>query len=68
MRISYRKISIQGTKPWRGSDGHRYRKTKTFWQTVNPHNKNADGSQKTGEQIYKEICRDRDEWLNSAEA
>jgi hypothetical protein len=44
-------------------DGRRRQKTEKFYQTVNPFNKNKDGSLKTREQIYKEVCQERDKWL-----
>jgi hypothetical protein len=67
MKKGYWEICISGTKTWVDQNGHKRRKTKKFWQTVNPYNKNDDGSPKTGKQIYKELCLEMDEWLNASE-
>lgn len=49
-------------KAVRTKDGKRQQKT--FRQTINPFNKNADGSRKTREQIYSELSEEAQLWKN----
>lgn len=35
----------------------------TFWQTLNPWNKNSDGNPKTVEEIREELSAEADAWL-----
>lgn len=42
--------------------GKRWKKVKKFSQTVNPFNKNSDGSQKNREQIWAELRAEAKEW------
>lgn len=62
MRIDFEQIKISATKRWT-ENGKRRQKTKHFMQTINPFNKNPDGSVKGRDQIYKEILAERDRWL-----
>ncbi len=42
--------------------GKRWTKTKKFRQTVNPFNKNEDGSRKSREEIWVELKSEADAW------
>ena len=63
MKVYFNEISIKGVKRWKDENGKWHQKTKKFYQTRNPFNKNPDGTVKTAEQIHKEIRVERDKWL-----
>ena len=65
MRVVFNEVSLKGKRTYVDESGKRRQETKKFWQTVNPFNKNADGSIKTREQILIEIGRERDDWLSA---
>ena len=58
-------VSVTATKRWK-EDGKPRQKTKKFYQTINPFNKNTDGSAKTRQQIMVEIVAQRQAWLDEA--
>lgn len=62
-RISFDEVSVRGTRRWKDADGKRHQQTRKFYQTINPFNKNADGSLKTREQIQHEISVQCAAWL-----
>ena len=66
MKIYFNEVSIKAVKKWTGSDGKKHQQTKKFYQTVNPFNKNPDGTVKTREEIFREIVKQRDEWIDEA--
>lgn len=63
IRETYEVISIKGIRTWR-ENGRRRQETKTFEQTVNPFNKNAEGKVKSREEIYRELEAERRLWLD----
>lgn len=63
MRHNFEEISVKGVKRWKAENGKPRQCTKKFWQTLNPFNKNADGSIKTRQQIVAEIKAERDAWM-----
>jgi hypothetical protein len=63
MRVVFNEVKVKGTRRWTDANGKRRQETKAFMQTVNPFNKNADGSVKTYEQIKRELTAERDFWL-----
>lgn len=63
MRMSFEEVAVKATKRWKDKDGKVRQKTKTFYQTINPFNKNLDGTIKTRDQIMSEIIARRDAWL-----
>ena len=54
MRINFSEVAIRRTVHWI-EDGKRKRKTKKFWQTISPFNKNKDGSIKHPKEILAEL-------------
>lgn len=68
MKYTYNEVSIKATKRWKDENGKWKSKTKKFYQTLNPFNKNADGSLKSREQIMSEIMAEREEWLSQSNA
>lgn len=65
MKITFDQIELKAKRVWI-ENGKRRQETKTFMQTVNPFNKNADGTRKTREQILIELHAERLAWLGSA--
>jgi hypothetical protein len=64
MRVHFNEISVKGVKRWVDENGKKRQKTRKFYQTVNPFNKDADGNVKTPSQIIAEITSERDAWLS----
>lgn len=62
-RYNFNEVSVKAIKRWIGPDGKKKQKTQKFYQTINPWNKNPDGSVKTREQIMAEIKIERDNWI-----
>lgn len=62
MRYNFEEVCVKGVVKWK-ENGKIQQKTRKFYQTINPFNKNADGSQKTRQQIHIEITRERDAWV-----
>ena len=62
MRITFQEVSVKATRRWT-EDGKKRQETRKFWQTINPFNKNVDGAMKNRDEIYTEICAQRDAWL-----
>jgi hypothetical protein len=65
MRVTFDKIELKAKRVWR-QGGKRRQETRTFMQTVNPFNRNADGTRKTREQILAELHAERLTWLDTA--
>ena len=62
-RVTFEKVLVKSTKYWKDEHGKPRQKTKEFFQTVNPFNKNADGTVKSREEIRGEIVAERNAWL-----
>lgn len=62
MRINFQKVEVKGVRRWK-ENGKPRQETRTFMQTINPFNKNEDGSLKTYDQILAEVKAERDAWL-----
>lgn len=67
--ITFNEVAIQGQKSVKcsGGCGRRLKRSKKFWQTLSPFNKNAAGELKTREEIYEELRAERNAWLNETE-
>lgn len=63
MRVNFKEISLVATKRWKDKSGKRRQKTQKFWQTVNPLNRNDDGSIRTEAEIMTELKAERDAWM-----
>lgn len=61
-RYTFDKVEIKGTRRWK-ENGKKRQQTKVFMQTLNPFNKNSDGTVKTREQIMEQLLTARDAWL-----
>lgn len=42
--------------------GKRVQRAKTFWHTVNPFNRNPDGTQKTYQEVLADVRADAEAW------
>lgn len=66
MRYTFDEVSVKATKRWTDESGKKRQQTRNFFQTINPFNKNEDGTIKTRDQIMAEIKAERNAWLASA--
>lgn len=66
-RMAFTEVSIYAIRRWKDENGKRRQKTRKFSQTLNPFNKNQDGSLKTREDILDELKGERDSWLKGGE-
>jgi hypothetical protein len=62
MQYIFQEVSVKGVKRW-VEDGKKRQLTKKFHQTLNPYNRNPDGSVKTRQEILKEITKEKNIWL-----
>lgn len=60
-RITFEQCRAYGVK-YIMVDGKKRRRQKMFWKSVNPWNKNADGSVKTRAEVQAEVDREAREW------
>lgn len=60
----FEEVSITAVKRWKDETGKKRQETRKFYQTLNPYNKNADGTPKSCEQILTELKAERDAWLH----
>lgn len=62
--ITFEVVKVSGTYKYTDkATGKKRQKTREFSQTINPFNKNPDGSIKSYDDIRREITKERDEWL-----
>lgn len=66
MRYTFDEVSVKATKRWTDESGKKRQQTRNFFQTINPFNKNEDGTIKTRDQIMAEIKAERNVWLAGA--
>lgn len=66
-RINFNEISVKVVKRWTDENGKKRQKTKKFYQTINPYNRNTEGSVKTREEIWAEIMKESEDWQKSDE-
>ncbi|TDR82163.1 hypothetical protein [Paludibacterium purpuratum] len=63
MRQTFVKVTLTATRTWKDpATGKRRSQTKTFFQTLNPFNRNADGQPKTRDEIYVELRAESEAW------
>lgn len=67
--ITFNEVSIQGQKSVKCAGGCKrtLKRSRKFWQTLSPFNKNAAGELKTRDQIYDELRAERDAWVDEPE-
>lgn len=64
MKYTFNEVKIKGRRSWI-ENGKRKTQTRTFSQTINPWNRNADGSVKTRQEIDRELRVERDAWASA---
>ena len=62
---TYDRVTYTAVVPTRCGCGRRGRVQKTFGQTVNPFNKNPDGSVKTKAQVLRSVTAQAEEWAGN---
>lgn len=64
MRIKYTfdEVKLTGQRRWKDETGKWKYQKKTFGQTLNPFNVNAEGVPKTRKEIYVELHAEIDRW------
>jgi hypothetical protein len=67
MKVHFNWVGVKATKRFKDENGKSRQITKHFRQTLNPFNKNADGTMKTRDQIMAEEIANRNAWLNVKE-
>lgn len=68
-RITFTQVKITQEKTVRCRKcGKRLVRQKTFWQTINPYNKNAEGYIKTRQEIICELKETANLWREKAES
>jgi hypothetical protein len=66
-RINFQEVSITRVRVGRCDVcGKRCQKKKKFYQTLNPFNKNSDGTVKSRDEILLEVKLDGDKWFESS--
>lgn len=68
MITNFEEVSLHGYKTVKcaGGCGRRLQRTKKFYQTLNPFNKDKRGRIKGREQIYKELNEENKKWKTEA--
>lgn len=61
----FEEIWVKGVRFWK-EGGRTRQETVKFSQTVNPFNKNGDGSVKTRDQVRREVFAEREAWMAAA--
>ena len=64
MRINFEEIKYREIRYEKNKDGKLVKRQKTFSQTVNPFNKNSDGSVKTREEVFESVKLEALNWKN----
>lgn len=65
--VRFQEVKIKGVKRWK-EDGKVRQTTKVFMQTINPFNKNAEGYQKSRDEILEELREERRQWMDIKES
>lgn len=67
--ITFNEVAIQGQKSVKcaGGCGRRLKRSRKFYQTLSPFNKNRARELKTRDEIYTELKAERDTWLAEPE-
>ena len=62
MRYDFERITAPATVTRKCACGKWSGRSKTFWQTVNPFNRNDDGTVKTRAEVAADVHREAAEW------
>lgn len=64
--IKFEEIKVKGVKKWK-ENGKTRQKTRVFSETVNPFNVDENGKQRSRQDIFNGLIKQRDEWLSKEE-
>lgn len=65
MRFEFDKVTVRAAKSGACvSCGKKTRRTKTFWGTVNPFNRDESGKIRDRDDVRKRLEAERDEWVS----
>lgn len=67
-RITFERMVERRTFYWVLADGKRRQITRVFEQTVNPWNKNPDGTVKSRDQVRASVRAEADAWLKEKQS
>jgi hypothetical protein len=67
VRVKFNKVSIGKRKRRWKEDGKWRQETREFWQTINPFNRNDDGTPKDRLQILAELNAEAAVWMHAKE-
>lgn len=67
-RFVFPEVSIRGRFSWKDSTGNCRTETRKCFQTINPFNKNPDGSVRTKDEIISSLKKERDAWIEQKKA
>lgn len=62
-RTTFAEVSLRGYKVGKCKCGKRRVRREKFWGTVNPFNRNEDGTIKTREQVAAKVQAEHDTWM-----
>lgn len=62
MRVTFEEVKTWGNRTI-VVDGKKKRQQKTFTQTINPYNRNPDGTVKTYAEVLESVNSERDAWV-----
>lgn len=67
--ITFNEVSLQGQKSVKcaGGCGRTLKRSKKFWQTLSPFNKNSAGEVKSRDEIYEQLRGERRVWAEQGE-
>lgn len=67
--VRFQEVKLYGEKSVKcaGGCGRRLRRQRTFWQTLNPFNKGANGVPKTVDEIHAELRVQKQAWQAEGE-
>jgi hypothetical protein len=67
--ITFNEVAIQGMKSVKcaGGCGRTLKRSREFWQTLSPFNKNASGELKSRDEIFDELKAERNAWIAEPE-
>lgn len=62
MRVTFEEVSYRAAKSGRCACGKQRTRQRKFWGTINPFNKNTDGSIRTRSEIYTSLKQQAADW------
>lgn len=68
-QVTFQEVDLRGQKSVKCAGGRKrtLRRSRKFWQTLSPFNKNAAGEMKSRNEIQNELIVQRDQWLTAPE-